>query len=225
MEKDVDTHVFDIDGNMKQVGMKRVVLGVISIFLFIGFVMAASAVHQVSTLRGQLSERTQHVSRVISFRLLPNEDLVAGVMKVVNENGLKSAWIISCVGSLTHYNIRYANQPDGAEGDGHFEIVSLVGTMTVIPTVPPPPAPSLAAKHHDAQEAALAATKPMGAWHMHISIGDGTGRTISGHLLLNSTIFTTAEIQIGFDCDVEYYRAVDGSTPWDELQIRNAKWC
>ena len=32
--------------------------------------------------------------------------------------------MITCVGSLTDYNLRFANQPEGSKGSGHFEIVS-----------------------------------------------------------------------------------------------------
>ena len=74
----------------------------------------------------------------------------------------------------------------------------------------------------------MTATMPRpiaGAWHLHIAVGDGTGRTVSGHLLINSTIYTTLEAMIFFDCQKVFYRADDGTTGWDELQIRNEKWC
>ena len=64
-----------------------------------------------------------------------------------------------------------------------------------------------------------------GAWHLHISVGDGKGNTISGHLSQPSYVYTTAEIVIGYDCGVEYYRKEDGATPWDELQIKKNRWC
>ncbi len=160
----------------------------------------------VSALAEAESTPTNGV-RSHSLRLLPGQDLLSGIMKVVNDKQLKAAWIISCVGSLDQYSIRYANQPDIDVGQGHFEIVSLVGTMTVVDATPDP------------------GSTIAGAWHIHISIGDETGKTISGHLATNSTIYTTAEIQIGYSCNVEYSRAVDGTTPYDELQISPKTWC
>jgi predicted DNA-binding protein with PD1-like motif len=178
----------------------------------LGLVIVATAISgialyvAVSALAESESTPTDIV-RSHSLRLLPGQDLTSGIMKVVNDKQLKAAWIISCVGSLDQFSIRYANQPGIDVGQGHFEIVSLVGTMTVIDATPDP------------------GSTIAGAWHIHISIGDGTGKTISGHLATNSTIYTTAEIQIGYSCNVEYSRAVDGTTPWDELQISPKTWC
>jgi predicted DNA-binding protein with PD1-like motif len=146
--------------------------------------------------------------RVFPLRLLPGDDVVSGIMRHVNAHQLKSAWISTGVGSLTHYNIRFANRPDGSSGDGHFEIVSLVGTMTSL------------------NISNMTSARPLtGAWHLHISIGDGNGTTISGHLLVNSTVFTTLELTILADCSKVFFRADDGSTGWDELQIVNETWC
>jgi predicted DNA-binding protein with PD1-like motif len=147
-------------------------------------------------------------SGTVAVRLFPGDDLLGGIMRVVNARRLRAAWIVSCVGSLTQWAIRFANEPTITVGPvAHFEIVSLVGTMT---------ANNLNNTGTDS-----------GAWHVHISVADSTGRTVGGHLAAapNSTIYTTAEIVIGFACAFEFSRAVDGSTPWDELQIRQRRWC
>jgi predicted DNA-binding protein with PD1-like motif len=94
------------------------------------------------------------------------------------------------VGSLTAYNIRFANQPEGSKGTGHFEIVSLVGTLSVTDL------------------------------HIHISLSDSTGKTTGGHLLDSNIVYTTAEIIIQEDDDFVFTREKDGSTPWEELQIK-----
>lgn len=67
----------------------------------------------------------------IVFRLKPGEDLIRGIEKIVKEKNIQAGWIQTCVGSLTNYKIRMANQPDGSKGSGYFEIVSLVGTLSV----------------------------------------------------------------------------------------------
>lgn len=171
----------------------------------VGGILGAIALGIASGTRDDL-QSLGSVQRVIAGRLLPGADVIPGLMGFVQSHGLQSAWIVSAVGSLTQFNIRYANQPDGTIGNGHFEIVSLVGTMTKWPPTTNP-------------------TQTLGAWHIHISVGDELGRTYSGHLLRNSTIYTTLEFVIGYNCNIVFTRAIDGSTPWDELQISHQKWC
>ena len=76
-------------------------------------------------------------------------------------------------------------------GAGHFEIVSLVGTLSTEGS------------------------------HVHLSIADSTGKTIGGHLLEGCTIYTTAEIVIAKSNEMHFTREEDGTTPWKELQIRH----
>lgn len=142
----------------------------------------------------------------LTLRLLPGDDVIPSLMKVVLARGLRSASIATAVGSLVQYNIRFANQNTTSIGVGHFEIVSLVGTMTSINSTASP-------------------TPTGGGWHIHISVGNEVGSTISGHLTTNSTVYTTLEVVLLYNCGVEYYRADDGTTGYDELQIRNATWC
>jgi predicted DNA-binding protein with PD1-like motif len=57
--------------------------------------------------------------------LKPLQELV----KFVKSKNLKNAHIITSVGSLTKANIRLANADFRKLYEGHFEIVSLVGTL------------------------------------------------------------------------------------------------
>ncbi|QEC58556.1 DNA-binding protein [Flavisolibacter ginsenosidimutans] len=125
------------------------------------------------------------------LRLKPGADLKKEIEAYVKAQNIKAGWIATCAGSLTHYNIRFANQPNGSSGDGHFEIVSLVGTVST------------------------------NGSHLHLSISDSTGKTIGGHLLDSNVVYTTAEIVLQEDDAFEFTREKDGSTPWKELQIKN----
>ena len=127
------------------------------------------------------------------FRLKPGQDLKKEISNYVNVHQIRAGWIGCGVGSLTSYNIRFANQPDGNTGSGHFEIVSLTGTVSV------------------------------NGSHLHISISDSTGKTIGGHLLDQNIVYTTAEIVIQEAEDMEFFREKDGTTPWEELQVRKKK--
>jgi predicted DNA-binding protein with PD1-like motif len=127
---------------------------------------------------------------VIAFRLKPGEDLQKGIENIVKQHAIKAGWINTCVGSLTDYNIRFANQPKTDSGTGHFEIVSLVGTLSE------------------------------NGSHIHLSISDSTGKTIGGHLMPGCKIYTTAEIVVAATDRFDFERAEDGTTPWKELQIK-----
>jgi uncharacterized protein len=124
------------------------------------------------------------------LRLKPGADLKKEIETYVKSNQIQAGWVATCVGSLTNYNIRFANQPEGNRGEGHFEIVSLTGTVSV------------------------------NGSHLHISISDSTGKTIGGHLLDGNIVYTTAEIILHEDDGYEFTRQKDGTTPWEELQIK-----
>ena len=131
----------------------------------------------------------QHELRIHAFRLKPGQDLKKEIEAFVQANHIEAGWIMTVVGSLTQAHLRFANQPAGTKETGHFEIVSLVGTVSI------------------------------NGSHLHMSISDSTGKTTSGHLLADNLIYTTAEIVIGEGAQLIFTREKDGTTPWEELQI------
>lgn len=141
----------------------------------------------------QNSTMQQEKLSVHAFRLKPGDDLKASIERIVKEKDIKAGWVVTCAGSLTEYAIRFANQPDASTGQGHFEIVSLSGTVSVSGS------------------------------HLHLSISDSTGKTIGGHLMPGCKIYTTAEIVLQSTGQYEFTREKDGTTPWEELQVRNKK--
>ena len=127
------------------------------------------------------------------FRLKPGDDLRKSIQQYANDHHIKAGWMVTCAGSLTEYNLRFANQSTPAFGSGHFEIVSLTGTISE------------------------------NGSHLHISVSDSTGKTIGGHLLEGCKIYTTAEIVIQSSDELEFTREKDGTTPWEELKIQKVK--
>lgn len=87
------------------------------------------------------------------LRLKPGDDLKKEIEAYAKAHTIQAGWMVTCAGSLTNYHLRFANQAAGSSGEGHFEIVSLGGTVSV------------------------------NGSHLHISISDSTGKTIGGHLL------------------------------------------
>ena len=128
--------------------------------------------------------------KTISIRLKPGQDLKEELDALAVNNHLKAACVLTCVGSLTTAVLRYANQPTTATLTGHFEIVSLTGTMSL----------------HGS--------------HYHISISDGDGRTYGAHLMEGCKIYTTAEIVVAIIEDVEYLREMCSESGYPELVVR-----
>ena len=143
---------------------------------------------KTTTKMSSLNNITSH-----AMRLKPGDDLREKIENYILQNNINAGWLVTCAGSLTSYNIRFANVEKGTTGQGHFEIVSLTGTLS--------------------KEGS----------HMHISISDSTGKTIGGHLLKGCIVYTTAEIIIQSTTDLNFKREKDGSTPWEELQIEKIK--
>ncbi len=127
---------------------------------------------------------------VETIRLMPGEDLYEGLNGFLVREKIEAAFIITCVGSLRQVNIRYANQESYTSLSGHFEILSLVGTLSVNGT------------------------------HLHITVADGEGNCKGGHLSNGSKIYTTAEIVIGILPNVSYLRELDSTYGYKELVVK-----
>jgi uncharacterized protein len=125
-----------------------------------------------------------------AIRLKPGQDLKKALTDFVREKQIAASWIVSGIGSLTQTNIRYANHLEGMIRNGYFEILSLSGTLS------------------------------MHGSHIHICVADERGSCSGGHLLDGNIIYTTAEIIIGESTDMIFKREKDGTTEWEELQIR-----
>lgn len=132
----------------------------------------------------------ESASRLYVFRLKPHEDLKQSILQWAKQNEIKAGVVVTCVGSLEQYNLRFAHQDQGSKAVGHFEIVSLVGTLS------------------------------QSSCHLHISISDNTGRTVGGHLLDDCLIYTTAEIVVAELTDVEFTRELDSTYGYRELTVK-----
>ncbi|MCC6147106.1 MAG: DNA-binding protein [Anaerolineaceae bacterium] len=126
---------------------------------------------------------------VYALRLRPGQDILEELISFSNVHRLQAVIVLTCVGSLKQASLRLANQPDGTLFTGFFEIVSLTGTVS-----------------------------PDGA-HLHISISDSNGKTVGGHLMTGSLIYTTAEIVLGELEGLRFARPMDAETGYDELVV------
>ncbi|MBB1490177.1 MULTISPECIES: PPC domain-containing DNA-binding protein [unclassified Paracoccus (in: a-proteobacteria)] len=122
-------------------------------------------------------------------RLQPGCDLIDGLRRLQSRTGAGAMAVTSCVGSLREVRLRHANRTEATLYQGHFEILSLTGTID--------PA-------HQ---------------HLHLSIANGEGRAFGGHLLPGSQVFTTAEIVALLLPDLRFSRRPCPLSGFDELYI------
>ena len=123
------------------------------------------------------------------LRLKPNDDLKLALVDFCELHQIVAAAIISCVGSLSKLHLRLASAQDFLLRSELYEIVSLVGTLSI------------------------------NGVHLHISAADSTGAVIGGHLMESNLIHTTAEIIIVEFADVVFERKFDTATGYKELVI------
>jgi predicted DNA-binding protein with PD1-like motif len=128
--------------------------------------------------------------RTITFRLKPGQDLFNEIEQVVSDKNIEAGCVLCSVGSLRYVTLRLANQEHYSEYDGYFEIVSLMGTVSI------------------------------NGSHVHISISDAEGRTIGGHLVSGCRIYTTAEIVLAVFDDLIYKRELlEDDSGYPELVV------
>lgn len=127
-----------------------------------------------------------------ALRLMPGDDLAAGLDTARAALDAPAAAVVTCVGSLTAAALRFADRPGATTVPGPLEIVALTGTLDP------------------------------GGHHLHASVSDATGRVTGGHVLPGCTIRTTAEIvlltldELAFDrapCDRSGYRELTIAAP------------
>jgi uncharacterized protein len=129
---------------------------------------------------------------VHAFRLKPHEDLKVAIIDFAKTNQISAGIILTSVGSLEQFHIRFANEKAGKRQSGFFEIVSLVGTFSA------------------------------SAAHLHICVSDDIGNTVGGHLLDGNHIYTTAEIVVGIMPDLSFERELDPTYGFSELVVKRA---
>jgi predicted DNA-binding protein with PD1-like motif len=130
--------------------------------------------------------------RYYAFRLRPGQDLKVEIQDFLIRNEIAAGWICTCIGSLTNYAIRFANQKEASTGEGYFEILSVTGTLSI------------------------------NGSHLHICLSNSIGQTIGGHMADGNIIFTTAEIIIAAAANTVFERVPDIQTGFRELSIISA---
>ena len=132
-------------------------------------------------------------SNFVALRLCPGDELKRGIVEFCEARKLKSAFVVTCVGSVDACTLRLANADPATPNtvrdyNERFEIVGCVGTICAD-----------------------------GA-HLHVSLADKNGTCVGGHLI-GARIFTTAEIVLGNCTSQNFSRVYDAATGFDELNV------
>ena len=129
--------------------------------------------------------------RTHALRLKLGEDPKAVLDALVIQHGWPAACVLSAVGSLKDVALRFANQEEASILSGHFEVISLTGTLS------------------------------SSGSHLHLAISDNTGATLGGHLKEGSKVYTTLEIVLGILDGWRFSRTMDSQTGYPELHVES----
>jgi predicted DNA-binding protein with PD1-like motif len=155
-------------------------------FILCGLLLTSSAGAQTPSAVPVAATSTL---KTYALRLRPGDDLRQSLAAFVKAHDIRAGAMVTCVGSLTVATLRLANQEGPSVYRGHFEIVSLVGTLSV------------------------------NGSHLHLAVSDSTGRTIGGHLLDGCRVYTTAEIVLSELTELEFRREPDPTFGYQELAV------
>ena len=121
------------------------------------------------------------------IRLKRGEDLMESIKRVCKEKNIAAGVVLSGVGCILKGRVRDASGVTIRELDGHYEIVSLNGTVS-------------------AQRC-----------HIHIALSKEDLSTVGGHLCPGCIINTTCELVIGEIPGVTFGVEQDAETGYDEV--------
>jgi uncharacterized protein len=123
------------------------------------------------------------------LRLMPGDDLRVALEHSLQQFGVRAAFVVQGIGSLSSVQLRFAgsDEADGLNGD--FEILTLGGSLS-----------------------------PDGA-HLHMTIADAQGSVLGGHVAPGCIVRTTAEVLVALLPEHVFSREPDARTGFPELVI------
>lgn len=124
------------------------------------------------------------------LRLKPNQDIKIELLKYAQERNIKTASIVSAVGSVSSMKVRIADGKTIVGDDQNREVLSLSGTLI------------------------------NGKIHAHVGAISTRMDVFGGHLMEGCIVHTTMEITLlDLSEDVQAERIFDSETGYDELNV------
>jgi predicted DNA-binding protein with PD1-like motif len=130
--------------------------------------------------------------QALPCRFTAGLDLRAALESVLAEHGVRAAFVLQGIGSLSVAQIRFAGRPQPTALRGDLEILTLGGSLS-----------------------------PDGA-HLHLAVADAQGRVTGGHMAPGCIVRTTAEILVALLPEYHFGREADAVTGYKELYISRA---
>lgn len=130
---------------------------------------------------------------VYPVRIPPGADMVSFLQHFVLLHELPAAFIVTCVGSVKKVTLRFATNAEGRES-----VLDITENMEIC---------------------ALSGTVSQEGFHLHGTFGNAVGGTISGHIVGNMVVQTTAEIVLGNAGGWKFKREYDPKTGFRELKV------
>jgi predicted DNA-binding protein with PD1-like motif len=127
--------------------------------------------------------------RLRPVRLHPGCDLRSAVEELRSSLPEGSGFLVSGIGSLTHAQLRLANEANEQHVDGPLEIISVSGSVS-----------------------------PEGA-HLHMSVANAQGHVFGGHVCRGCEVRTTAELLVAELPGYRLSREHDSTTGFKELVV------
>jgi predicted DNA-binding protein with PD1-like motif len=121
------------------------------------------------------------------LRMLPGEDVRAGLERWCMETALEAGCVMSAVGSVAPAVLRMAGRNEGCTLTGNMEVCALSGTLS---------------RH---------------GVHLHMAVADAQGRMHGGHLLPGSMVRTTLEVVVQEIGGLAMHRRHDARSGYPEL--------
>jgi len=179
--------------------------------LFVAFAIIAAAVvvglSALYSVTAQQASAYKSTATVHAIRLRPRQDFFYELLAYVKRNKLRAVSLVSAVGSFTNATIRYANQP-GCTALPDASSIASAASAGIKPTL---------------EITSLVGTiDEAGGAHIHATLGDGTGKTFSGHLCFKGNyVYTTIELTLMELDQLVFTREIDPETTFDELAIKH----
>lgn len=124
------------------------------------------------------------------LRLKPNQDIKLELLRYAQERNIKTASIVSAVGSVSSMKVRIADGETIVSDDQNREVLSLRGTLI------------------------------NGKIHAHIGAISTRMDVFGGHLMEGSIVHTTMEVTLlDLSEDIQAKRIFDSETGYDELNV------
>jgi predicted DNA-binding protein with PD1-like motif len=124
------------------------------------------------------------------LRLKPSQDIKLELLKYAQERNIKTASIVSAVGSVSSMKVRIADGKTTVGDDQNREVLSLSGTLI------------------------------NGKIHAHIGVISTNMDVFGGHLMEGCVVHTTMEITLlDLSEEIQAERIYDSETGFDELNV------